>query len=414
MLCSPPSVWTKAEQRAWQLPERLTPSEWVAKYRHLSERESPAEPGQWNRDRVPYLNDVMDICAEPDVEQVTVIKTPQTGFSECFRCYLAWLIDEDPSPVLIVFPDEDSMKEAITDRIQVMINHNDRLSRHRTGRPRDEKTAVIKLQTMTIYTGSANSAQSLASRPVRVVILDEVGKYPSFTGKEASPIKLAYHRTTTFKDRRLVIVLSTPTVEESLEWLEWERAGDKRLYYVPCPHCGEYQTLDWPNVQWCKPAEVERIVHEHAGGPLDELQAHLESAGLDVEIDDLESDPELTMENLRLPDPDDKAAVAEWVHNERLAWMNCPHCGDRIRDVHKHRMLVKGRWLSKGQSIDREGEITGARPRSKHVAFRIWSPLLAMGRVRGGRRRLHPRNRRPCRHDGLPERSPGPSRSSNR
>ena len=43
----------------------------------------------------------------------------------------------------------------------------------------------------------ANSAAGLASRPVRIVLCDEVDRYPSSAGTEGDPIRLAAKRATT-------------------------------------------------------------------------------------------------------------------------------------------------------------------------------------------------------------------------
>ena len=97
-------------------------------------------------------------------------------------------------------------------------------------------------------TGS-NSASSLASRPIRVVLADEVDRYEASAGSEGDPISLATKRTTTFWNKKIYLC-STPTIK-GLSRIETAfEESDKRYYHVPCPECNHKQVLKWKNVVW--------------------------------------------------------------------------------------------------------------------------------------------------------------------
>ncbi len=100
-----------------------------------------------------------------------------------------------------------------------------------------------------ITIAGANSAASLASRPIRVVLCDEVDRYPASAGNEGDPVGLAFKRTTTFWNRKRLLI-STPTIK-GVSRIEaaWEES-DKRRYFVPCPDCGTMQVLVWSQVKW--------------------------------------------------------------------------------------------------------------------------------------------------------------------
>jgi len=102
-----------------------------------------------------------------------------------------------------------------------------------------------------ITAAGANSPASLASRPVRIVLFDEVDRFPPSAGTEGDPVKLATKRTQAVWNRK-IIHTSTPTVKgvsriEAL-WME----SNRQKYFVPCPHCGVYQILLWAGVKWDK------------------------------------------------------------------------------------------------------------------------------------------------------------------
>jgi len=85
----------------------------------------------------------------------------------------------------------------------------------------------------------ANSPASLASRPIRLVLCDEVDRYPASAGDEGDPVSLATKRTATFWNRKRVLT-STPTVKGVSRIERAYESSDQRRYHVPCPHCGHY------------------------------------------------------------------------------------------------------------------------------------------------------------------------------
>ncbi len=61
---------------------------------------------------------------------------------------------------------------------------------------------------------------------------------------------LAIQRTVTFRGRRKILMISTPT-EAGVSRIEKAFVeSDQRRYFVPCPHCGAMQTLKWAGVTW--------------------------------------------------------------------------------------------------------------------------------------------------------------------
>ena len=80
----------------------------------------------------------------------------------------------------------------------------------------------------------ANAPSGLASRPIRILLCDEVDRYPFSAGAEGDPVNLAKKRTVTFWNRKIVLV-STPTIR-GLSRIETAYAeSDQRQYWVPCP-----------------------------------------------------------------------------------------------------------------------------------------------------------------------------------
>lgn len=255
-----------------------------------------AEPGLWRNERTPYLAGIMDAACDPVVQEITFLKPTQVGGSEAERNILGYWIEEDPGPCLWVMPSENAVKEMIEERLKPLIFNSPSLRRHWSGDPHDITHSGIKLDTMPIYFGWAGSPQSLASRPCRYVVFDEVDKFPPFAGREADPISLGLERTATYGHRRKIVKISTPTTRNGPIYRSWENSGDRRHYHVPCPHCGDFQELIWQRVKWPK---------------------------IDA----------------------DAGKRADAIEQGRLAWYECGKCKQKILDHHKPKMLQAGRWV---------------------------------------------------------------------
>lgn len=307
-------TWGEHERRAWSLPERISVSEWAAKYRVLDARNS-AEPGQWRNERTPYLMEIMDAFVDPQIEEVTVMASTQVGKSEAIMNMLAYVCDQDPGPVLLVQPREDDVFAFAHNRMRAMFHESEKLRQHiPSGRPEDLMQKSFVLDRMTIFFAGSNSPAALSGKPIRYLFLDETDKYPRFSGREASPIKLARERTRTFWNRK-IFKSSSPTLETGYIFGEYQKS-DKRRYFVPCPHCGTYQVLQFEQVQ--VPKE--------------------------------QRDPGRIREN-------------------RIAWYECVECKRRILDHHKPAMLLKGVWVAEGQTVKAGGIIEGEAPTTNHAGF---------------------------------------------
>ena len=116
-----------------------------------------AEAGPWRNERTPYLVGIMDALVEPGVAEITILKSTQIGGSEAIRNMIAWVVDNDPSPVMLVLPDEKSAKEVIATRIKPLFESCPQLQRHMTGRAWDATKSHIKTDGCTIDVGWSGS-----------------------------------------------------------------------------------------------------------------------------------------------------------------------------------------------------------------------------------------------------------------
>ena len=266
-------------------PEQLTVSEWAEKYRILDAKSS-AMPGPWSNDITPYLKGVMDEFNNYETEKIVFVKPTQVGGTEALQNMIGYIVMQDPAPTMIVYPTDTLAKSISENRLQPMLKATPEIAKKF-----DDTSPLLELQFDGMYLtlAGSNSPSGLASKPIRFLMMDEVDKYPGASNKEADPIKLATERTKTFHNKKIYST-STPTLKTGHIWKEKEDADIEKHFFVPCPHCGEYIELLFPNIRF----------------PDDEGMSYA-----------------------------DRAEFATYV---------CQKCGCVITDNDKHNMLKLGEW----------------------------------------------------------------------
>lgn len=153
------------------------------------------------------------MCARDDIEQVVLMWASQTGKTELVNNLVGFFIDHEPSPILVLQPTLEMAKNWSETRLAPMIRDCPSLA----GRVADSKSrdsGNTKLQKVflggSISVCGANSPASLASRPIRILLCDEVDRMPDSAGTEGDPIALATRRTDTFHNA-LIVKTSTPS-----------------------------------------------------------------------------------------------------------------------------------------------------------------------------------------------------------
>lgn len=230
-------------------PPKLTIDTWSDKYRILSTKTS-SEPGRWNTDRVPFQREVMRAISDKRTEKVVMMYGAQLSKTEILMNTFGFYADYDPAPIMFLMPTKDMAQDFSSTRLNDMIFSTPQLRNKiiESDNSRDTKRQKEFAGGYIVLTGS-NSAAELSSRPIRILLADEIDRFPSNVKGEGDPLNLAIERTKTFWNKKIVLT-STPTIKGgSRVELEYENST-KEEYYVPCPKCDEMQTLKWRNIMF--------------------------------------------------------------------------------------------------------------------------------------------------------------------
>lgn len=315
--------WRPLEREAWRPPERLSVTDWCERNIELDHLYS-SDPGPWRTWKTPYLREPMDAFANPRVERITVIASTQVGKSVLWMNMLGFAVDQAPGPAMLIAPNQEIAERLLAGRIRALFEASDELKRHVVTWGAEE----VRFDRMMLYQASGNSPAALASKPCCYLFFEELDKLAQFSGKEADPVSLAEERTRTFWKRKIVKG-STPTTRDGYIFKEYGQS-DKRQFYVPCPHCGHYQVLEFRRIQF----EGER-------------------------------DPKK-------------------IRSEKKLKYECIECDAGIDANAKARILQAGVWVPEGAEVAPDGTLRKVPPPSSHRGYRLnclYSPWLTWSEI---------------------------------
>ncbi|SDF22723.1 phage terminase large subunit family protein [Phytopseudomonas seleniipraecipitans] len=284
----------------WAPPPRMSIIEWADKYRWLAPEEA-ARPGKYRFDVTPHLTwpgNPLDAIDDPNVTEVVGRKSAQVAWtSGVMGNAIAKWIDIDPSPILVLFPKAESVKQYVGEKLEPMIEATPRLRKKVDLRSRrlQQRQDFKKFPGGFLKMVGSNSPASVKSTPVPRVAVEEPDDCNLNLRGQGDSIKLAKERLKTFR-RSTIIIGGTPTIK-GLSAIDAEmELSDKRLGMVPCHDCGK----------------------EHA----------------------------LSFDNLHCPDDLTYSHEVYGKKRPEHTYYACPHCGSSWDDNQKNGNLKHGRWVA--------------------------------------------------------------------
>lgn len=289
------AITKKAVQTAIELaiPHEMSTPEWAQTYRVV---DRGARKGRWSNDTVPFLTEIMAAADDPLVREIVFQKSSQVGGSEVINNILGKRIHQNPTEMIYCAEKEDKATAWTQESFDSMVRVTPELQRLISRRPEENNQKYKAFPGGGLHIVWATSPAELSSRPAQVIAFDEKAGYKPT--KEGDAVKLGQARQKTYDGEELTIFNSTPrrcdcsTPDETCGDIshDFER-GDQCEYYVPCPHCNEFQTLKF--------------------------------GGKDAAFG-LKWDPDFP----------------------ESPWYLCEHCAAIIEEFDREDMLAKGRWIA--------------------------------------------------------------------
>ncbi len=266
-------VGTLQNSTVWRLPP--DPLEWASKRLRFNAGVESAP--SYILDKSPYHQPILSWWTDRHVEEILLHGAAQIGKSVLMNLLVAYIIENDPGPLMFVEPDEDLTKEFIKRRLRPALKATfpDRISDSQRDSEWTEKGGIVG-GTLIVPTW-ASSEKKLRSWPIRYVFGDELSAWKF--NRQA-----VWDRTAQFPANRKALWATTPTLEDEQSWNLRTNVFQRWSWAVPCPHCRQFIVLDFKNVKWdgCKRADgsydLERVEKEtvyacqECGGIIEQTQ----------------------------------------------------------------------------------------------------------------------------------------------
>ncbi|EPO5354989.1 phage terminase large subunit family protein [Escherichia coli] len=309
-------------------PRRMLVADAVAQYMRVPMGAGNSVP--WDPLVAPYVIEPMNCLASREYDAVIFVGPARTG--KTIGLIDGWVIYNvicDPADMLIIQMTEEKAREHSKKRLartfRVSPEVVSRLSPNKNDNNVYDRTFLAG-NYLKIGWPSVNI---MSSSDYKCVALTDYDRFPEDIDGEGDAFSLASKRTTTFMSSGMTLVESSPG--RDVKDVKWRRTspheappttgilslynrGDRRRWYWPCPHCGEYFQ------------------------PCGDVVAGFRDI----------ADPVLASE---------------------AAYIQCPSCSGRIMPEQKRELNGRGVWLRDGESINADGSRYGDPRRSRIASF---------------------------------------------
>lgn len=299
------------------------------KYRQVNN--PGAYRGPWKNSDAPPMVEPMDVLDSREFDACAFVGPAQSAKTDSL--IVNWSLHSivcDPMDLIIYNPTMQAARDFSVRRI-------DRLNRHSKAvgekliKRRDADNKFDKHYTNGMMLSiSYPSVTEVAGKPIPHAAITDYDRIDDDIGGDGNAFDLIHQRTTTFGSFRMTVCESSPS--KPILDPRWIPAtphegppatgifaiynrGDRRCWYWPCPHCGQYFQGLFEHLEW----------------------------------DDL-GDP--------LP-------------SSKTVRMRCPFldCRQTIHPDERYEMQLWGRWLKDGQTIDSNGRIHGKGRQTSIASF---------------------------------------------
>ncbi|MBW9401000.1 phage terminase large subunit family protein [Leclercia sp. EC_58] len=317
-------------------PRRMLVADAVSKFMRVPMGAGNSVP--WDPNLAPYVLEPMNCLASREYDAVVFVGPARTG--KTIGLIDGWVVYNvvcDPSDMLIIQMTEEKAREHSKKRLDRTFRCSPEVATRLSPRRNDNNVYDRTFRAGNYLKIGWPSVNIMSSSDYKCVALTDYDRFPEDIDGEGDAFSLASKRTTTFMSSGMTLVESSPG--RDIRDTKWRRSsaheappttgilslynrGDRRRWYWPCPHCGEY----------FQPEMTAMTGYREISDPV-------------------------------------KASEAACIH--------CPSCSGVITADQKRSLNMKGVWLREDQQIDSSGTITGAGRRSRIASFWMEGPAAA-------------------------------------
>ena len=228
---------------ALQALEPLKLSEHADQFFYLSAESSYIE-GKWKT--LPYQRPIMNAISNDDIEVVNWIKSARTGYTKIIVAAIAYFAEHKKRNQVVFQPVDDDADDFVKDEINPMTRDVPAVQRvfpSYNSRSKDNTLRKKVFLGSTLDIRGGKSAKNYRRLTKDVAIYDELEAFDRDIDGEGSPLTLGDKRISGSVHKKSIRG-STPNLkQDSLIEDCVSESGNLFKFFVPCPHCNEYQDL---------------------------------------------------------------------------------------------------------------------------------------------------------------------------
>lgn len=238
----------RREARARIIPPQRRPlSEWIEENLYLPQdvADIAGRVELW-----PFQPEIANAMSDPDIEKITLVKPTRVGFTTLLTGFVASHVANDPAPIGLYLPTEDDCRDHVVATLEPIFDASPTLSGLLLDGTDERGRNTLLHRTFpggSLRVLAAKSPRNFRAKNFRIVIFDEADAMEPTT--EGNPIDLGTKRTDSFRNRKIIIG-STPVHADTSNVLRSYATSDRRIYEIPCIHCGAMFELLWKHIHF--------------------------------------------------------------------------------------------------------------------------------------------------------------------
>ena len=248
MLANPRKIVAEAIAAALEPPELIDLVAFAEQ--HVVFEDGPFQ-GKYNRALFPFFDEILAALSPSDpCRYITMVSSAQVGKTSLAGIFALGSMVLGRGAVLVAHPTEDNARRWSRMKLAPLMRSIPIVREAFPQRSRDSADAVLfkerKDGLACLLISGASSPSSLSQITISNAVLDDLARWEMSSAGD--PEVMAESRCRAISDAK-IFKISTPLLNPGCRITKSFLAGSQERGYVPCPHCGHMQILEWENMQ---------------------------------------------------------------------------------------------------------------------------------------------------------------------
>lgn len=214
----------------------------------LSSKESGDFAGGYDPELNPLPTILFEVFRSGKYRKAVFKKSSQSGVTLAVLILICWFVSFVTRNFLYVIDSLDEMRRVSQERLQPMLKTCRAAASQIPASEDDLKTLTLSLRGCVGYLGGAQSLGFLSNKSVGLAVFDEVDAYPPPPKDQEKATELGAERGK--KQANFFQVLLSKPIDWDGPINQEYLVGTRSKAFVPCPHCGTFQELEWERMKF--------------------------------------------------------------------------------------------------------------------------------------------------------------------